>query len=147
MSIRSQADDQRWRLAALDEIEGWRDFCIAWSSCAFLREYGMPHLSPMTMTDNDDLLAWAWDIVDSKVGDAIAVCCSRCRLDDLSVVAGFDALQGASLIYPDGSVSQRVLERISRDMLVTETQQMLFLSKANEEIRAIQARANRKAKP
>lgn len=137
-------------MAVLDEVPGWRDFCVTWASCAFLREFGMPHLSPPELTQADDLLAWAWDIVDAKVGDAIAVCCSRCKLDDLSVVSCFDILQGAGLIFPDGSVSQRVLERISRELILVETGQMLSLSRANEQIKAIQARAAaavKKAKP
>lgn len=147
MTVRAQFDEQRWRMAVLDELPGWRDFCVAWASCAFLREFGMPHLSPNGLTTDDDLLAWAWDVVDPKVGDAQMVCCSRCKLDDLSVVSCFDVLQGAGLIYPDGSVSQRVLERISRELLMAETGQMLALSKANEEIKAIQARQAKKVKP
>lgn len=138
-NIRARYDDQRWRLAALDSTEGWRDFAVAWSGAAtLLREYGIANVCPNDLVIDDDVMAWAWDVVGPRVSEAIEVCASRSRLDELSTLAVFEALQSAGLIYPDGEVSRRVMDRLSRDVMLREAAESLALSRTNEELIKLQ---------
>ena len=120
VSVQSRFDEQRWRMGVLANLHGWREFSIAWASCAFLREYGMPHSAPPDLTQDDDLLAWAWDIVNAKVHDALQVCAERSSLDEISIATIFGIMQGSGLIYPTGEVSRRVLDRIARELAMVE---------------------------
>lgn len=139
--VRTRFDEQRWRLAALDSTDGWRDFAIAWQGAAgLLREYGAPHVCPNDLKLDDDVLAWAWDVVEPRVSEAIEVSSSRSRLDELTMLGCFESLQGSGLIYPDGTVAKRVLTRIEREIMTREAAESLALSHANEELLALQAK-------
>lgn len=139
--VRTRFDDQRWRLAALDSTDGWRDFAVAWTgSAGLLREYGAPHMLPKGLRVDDEVMAWAWDVVMPRVSEAIEVAASRSRLDELTTLACFESLQAAGLVYPDGEVSRRVMDRITREVMAREAAESLALSHANEELLALQAK-------
>lgn len=145
--VRTRFDEQRWRLAALESTEGWRDFAIAWQGAAgLLRDCGAPHVCPADLRLDDDVLAWAWDVVSPRVSEAIEVSASRSRLDELTVLACFESLQGAGLIFPDGIVAKRVVARIEREVMAREAAESLALSHANEELLALQAKQQARLK-
>lgn len=113
--MRARAERERWRLAAVARLAGWREFVVAWRTAAAsppaaLRNRPRPH-GPVEF---DDLLAWTWAEGSAWADAALAAVDARVPYGTVQTLSVFVGLRGAALIFPDGEVLGPLLERITR---------------------------------
>jgi hypothetical protein len=112
--LKTTAESERWRLAVLNHLPYWDAFTVTWQSVASaLQPYGLQENCPVALTHFDDQLAWAWDVVDPIVDGVLYVIDQRLRHIPSGAIANiFETMQSAALVFPDGQINNRVLERI-----------------------------------
>ncbi len=142
---KSAYTSQRWRLSAIDAIDGWKQVAISWYGCAVLREFGLAYSVPEELESVDDLLAWAWDVVHPAVSEALRICAAKSSIPDVLFVEAFTIMQSHGLVFPDGTVLDAVMRRIEVDINVRELRQSLRLHELGERVQEITNK--KKAKP
>jgi hypothetical protein len=120
--LKATAEAERWRLSMLNHLPFWDTFTVTWQSVATsLQPYGLKESCPANITQFDDQLAWAWDVVDPIVDGVLYVIDQRLRHVPSGAIANvFEAMQSSALVFPDGQVNGRVIERMEAiEALVT----------------------------
>lgn len=146
-TIRGVAERERWRLASVRSLTGWREVAVCWKSVGQdLVALGQPHRCPLSRNaSHEELLAWAWEVVEPAVDASIRVMDDRLSLPAAMLISIFEALRGASLLFPDGSVHQGLMERIERDENTLDLERALRQHSMSESVDAIVQRAKAKA--
>ncbi len=144
VGLRSRYEAHRWRAACISDLYGWREFVVAWASCApTLQSFGLSHLAPDSAKDDESLLAWSWAVVDDVIPGVLRACAARSPVDELSTATCFSIMQGGGLIFPDGGVSGRVLDRVSRELAVVEVAEAVAIVKGQIDLATYQGKLDK----
>lgn len=142
--LKDACRDDRWRMAALKHMEFWREFVVAWDGAALgLRTLGGGHVCPPSVLDFENRLAWAWEVVDEGVDAVLLMVDDRTAMCTHDVAGHFQTLQGAGLIFPDGTVHQQLKDRMNREQILHDAGISAAMHQANSVIAKRQADISR----
>lgn len=113
-TLRVRAESERWRLAAVRGVRGWREFVVAWPQVSASVPDTVKSLRPPAYKDFDALLAWVWEAAEDWADAALAAVDARLPFGTFQTFGVYTSLRGAGLIYPDGSVIKPLLDRVDR---------------------------------
>ena len=153
--VKLAGDAQRWRLACLRTETRWREFVVAWESCANeLRIAGADNVVSIAGKSEDMILAECWRLVEDEASAALILVDERTEIATADLPRMYEKLRGSKIIYPDGSVHALALDRITREQemadmkTLAQTRHDTFnvLDYGNR-IRVLQNKDKRGAKP
>lgn len=120
--VRAQAEQERWRLVALNQLQNWKEFVVAWAGAAPpLKAIFQGEVCPPQFVTFDDRLAWSWDTADEAIDGVLLVIDERSTMGNHDIVQHFNTLRGASLIFADGSMHKNVSDRLEREQTHIDT--------------------------
>ncbi len=142
--VRSLCEGERWRLTQLRSLEGWREFVVAWEGAGgSLKGFAAGARRDTELASFDEKLVWTWEVVDEAVDAVLLVLSERCVLSGHDIVAHFETIRGAGLIFADGSTHKLVRERLDREQTAIDTRESAKMFEASLQVAMRQRRLNK----